>query len=187
MSKLDISAVVLSSRTVTLRIPGVTVLPYVSSFTDATGLFEARMAALRCITTKWFFFLDDDDELPSDYLSVLDECVSAGTVLAYTNEMVGTTLRKSRPYTQQRFINDPLLIHHLAVCDTKAARQAAQRIPRGCYMVENLLFFQVAKQGATYIDRVGYIWNKKNSGLHKHPSLLIGQVQSSTWAARNRE
>ena len=183
---MDISAVILSKAPVSTVLPGVEVVQYVISFTDAAGLLNARLAAIRLVKTKWFFFLDDDDNLPDDYESVLEDCMGAGTVLAYTDELINTRVRKGATYSQDRFIADPLLVHHLAVCDTTATRMAALSIPRGCYMVENLLYFELAKRGATYIDRVGYIWNKKPTGLHKHPSLLIGQVQSSTWAARNR-
>lgn len=187
---MNVSAVVLSSKPVALEIPGVTVVPHVSTFADAAGLLRARLAALQKVKTEWFFFLDDDDELPADYLRVLGRCMAVDTPLAYTDELVRLSdgreqVRRSAPYSQDRHVQDFCLIHHLAVCKTEAARRAARKIPRGTYGVEPLLFFQVAKEGATYIDEVGYIWNK-GSGLNRHPSLLIGLVQSATWAHRNR-
>jgi len=182
---MDVSAVILSAEPVTRAIAGVEVVPFVSQFRDAAGLLDARLASLRAVRTRWFFWLDDDDELPEDYADVLRECCAVGTPLAYTDELVAGRVRKSEPYSQQAFIRNPLLIHHLAVCETTAARRAATLIPRGTYAVENLLFFQVAKQGATYVPRVGYVWNRDSRGLHRHPSLLIGQVQSASWAARH--
>ena len=166
-------------------------VPHVSTFSTAAGLLDARLAALEMIQTEWFFYLDDDDALPENYLSVLDRCMSTGAPLAYTNELIrnedGTErVRKSGPYSQDAHVADFMLVHHLAVCRTEAAKRAAAAIPRGTYGTESLLFFQVAKGGAQWIDEVGYIWSPKATGLRCHPSLLIGHIQSATWAGRNR-
>ena len=188
---MDVTAVILSSKPVTTTIPGVAVVSHVSTFSDAAGLLNARIAALDKVLTERFFFLDDDDVLPDNYLDVLQRCVETGTPVAYTNELVcapdGTgRLRKSGPYSQDAHIADFMLLHHLVLCRTDLAREAAKRIPRGTYGAESLLFFEAAKAGATWVDEVGYIWNRSGSGLSQHHSLLIGHVQSVTWAERNR-
>lgn len=186
---MNISAVILSSKPVKRVIPGVEVVPYYSVFNDAAGLLESRLNALAQVKTEWFFYLDDDDELPEDYAEVLQQCIAAKTPLAYTDELItgdNARLRKSAPYSQDVFIRNPLLVHHLAVCNVNAARRAMYFIPHGTFTVENLLFFQVAKGGATYIPRVGYIWHRKPTGLSNTPNLIIAQVQSSTWAARHK-
>jgi glycosyltransferase involved in cell wall biosynthesis len=185
------TAVVLSNRPVRLALEGVTVMPFMSEFSDAAGLLNARLAALQHVKTEWFFFLDDDDELPADYLRVLERCVSAGTPIAYTDELITAAdgsqrVRKSAAYSEDAFIANQLLIHHLAVCRADAARRAAAVIPRGMYAVENLLFFEVAKGGATYIPEIGYIWHRRDTGLNRHWSLTFGLVQSAAWALRNR-
>lgn len=189
---MSISAVILSAKPVERTIPGCEVVNHVSKFTEAKGLLEARLASLAKIETEWFFWLDDDDELPDDYQRVLDRCMSVREPLAYTDEVItnanGTMhRRRSVPYSQTRHVHDMTLIHHLAVCRTEAALRAAEKIPRGLYAVENLLFFQVAKEGARYVDEVGYIWHRRDTGLNRDPSLLIGLVQSATWAQRNRK
>jgi len=193
MKNSDVTAVILSASLQRARrsIDGVRVLTHVGRFGDAAGLLDARLAALQRVDTEWFFFLDDDDELPPDYLRVLDLCKTAGTPIAYTDEKIahesgGFIVRKSSDYSADKFIANRMLIHHLAVCRTEAALRASSVIPRGTYAVENLLFFEVAKGGATYIPEVGYIWHRRNTGLSRHPSILIGMIQSATWAHRNR-
>lgn len=183
---MNISAVVLSAKPVGMTIPEVSVVGHVSTFSDAAGLLDARLAALEKVTTEWFFFLDDDDELPADYLRVLERCVSAGTPLAYTDELVNGVRRRSAPYSQDAHLKDALLVHHLAVCRTDAALRAARVIPRGCFAVEPLLYWQVAKEGATYIDEVGYSWRRGPAGLSRHPSLTRGLVRAMLWAQENR-
>ena len=189
---MSVSAVILSKRPVSRLIPGVTVVPFVSEFSCARGLLQARLESIKRVQTDSFFFLDDDDELPADYLRVLELCEAVDTPLAYTDELItGQRLtpfvRRSAPYSEDAFIEDPTLIHHLAVCKTDAALRASAVVPRGLFMFENLLWFQVAKEGATYVPEVGYIWNRSATGLSRDPSILTSLVQSSTWAYRHRE
>jgi len=186
-----ISAVVLSAKEVEIAIPGVVVVPHVSVIQNAKELLDARLEALKKVRSEWFFFLDDDDSLPDDYLKILDRCVSVDTPLAYTDELITNAdgslrVRKSAPYSEDAFIRNSTLIHHLAVCRTEAALEAAAKIPRGTYAIENLLFFEVARQGATYIPEIGYIWNRRKTGLNRGPSIVIGLVRSACWANRNR-
>lgn len=187
----DVSAVILSKAPVERVVPGCAVVPFISTFSEARGLLDSRIASLERIDTEWFFWLDDDDELPEDFPRVLAKCLKVKTPLAYTDELVtnadGTAYRRcGQKYSQDAHIDNMTLIHHLAVCKTEVARDAAKRIPRGLYAVENLLFFEVAKQGVTYINEIGYVWHRRKTGLNADPSLLIGLVQSATWAHRNR-
>ena len=193
---MDISAVVLSAKPVTTTLPGIAVVGHVSTFSDAAGLLDSRLAALDKVRTEWFFFLDDDDALPPDYLRVLDRCVSAGAPLAYTDELIRMPAyfdghvpefrRTSGPYSQEAHLQDALLVHHLAVCNTDAALRAARDIPRGTYAVEPLLYWQVAKEGAAYVDEVGYIWQRRKTGLSRHPSLTRGLARAMLWAQEHR-
>lgn len=187
----DVSAVILSKAPVERVVPGCAVVPFISTFSEVKGLLNARIASLEAVDTEWFFWLDDDDELPDDFARVLAKCLKVKTPLAYTDELItnadGTMHRRQgAKYTQDRHIDNMTLIHHLAVCKTEVARAAAKRIPRGMYAVENLLFFEVAKQGATYINEIGYVWHRRKTGLNADPSLTIGLVQSAIWANRNR-
>ena len=188
---LPVTAVVLSAKPVQKRIPGISVAAHVSTFSDAAGLLDARLRALDAVQTEWFFYLDDDDELPADYLDVLAECMDAEEPLAYTNEIIvlpdgAEYVRRSGPYSRQDHLRDCAFIHHLAVCRTAAAREAAGRIPRGMYGVEPLLFGEVAKAGARWVDRIGYVWRRRASGMSKRcPSVSIGMVRSLAWLARS--
>lgn len=181
------TAIVLSKNPVTLTFPGIDVLGCVQSFNTAEGLHSARLNALDRVTTEFCFYLDDDDKLPDDYLSVLDDCMAANVPIAYTNELEvtpdGFHVRVSGPYNQAEHVSKPMLIHHLVVMNTKAAVKAAAQIPRGCFN-EMLLFFQLAKGGAKHIDRIGYIWNR-NDGFHNTFECLLSQVRSASWCARN--
>lgn len=183
---MSITAVILSGRPLVRRIEGVETLVHVSRFADAAGLLDQRMAALQKVKTEWFFYLDDDDTLPPNYRDILTRCVAVDTPLAYTNEQVNDTLWTKAPYTQEAHLKNPLLVHHLAVCRTEAAQKAARVIPRGTFAVEPLLFFQVAKQGATWINETGYLWNRKPTGLSWHPTLTRGLVRALLWAQANR-
>lgn len=186
---MDVSAVVLSAKPVQLLLPGVEVVGHVSRFDDPAGLLDARIASLEKIKTEWFFFLDDDDHLPDDYLRVLDLCIRAGTPLAYTNELIVDQnrqyVRRSGHYSQSAHLMNRTYVHHLAVCRTAAALDAAKFIPRGNYGVEPLLYFQIAKQGATWIDEIGYVWCASGNGLSMHSDMLTAMTSSTIWAGRN--
>lgn len=183
---LAITAVILSPRPIVRRIAGIETSVHVSRFSDAAGLLEQRLAALEKVQTEWFFYLDDDDELPPNYQDILRRCMAVSTPLAYTNERVNDKLRLSEPYSQKAHLRNPLLVHHLAVCRTEAAQKAARVIPRGTFALEPLLYFQVAKEGATWINETGYIWNRKPTGLSYHPTLTRGLVRALLWAQDHR-
>jgi hypothetical protein len=185
----DITAVVLSARDYCPAIPGVTVLAHRSIFKDVAGSLDARLAALERVRTPWFFFLDDDDELPGDYPAILARCMDTDAALSYTRERVidsvsGQTYESfGAPYTPELHVQRPMLLHHLVVCRTQAAREAAARIPRGIYCLEHLLFFEVAKRGANYVDAIGYIWHR-GTGLSRQPKSALGQMRSMMHAQR---
>lgn len=171
---------------------GCRALNHVARFQAGAGYQAAFLDALAKVETEWFFFLDSDDELPGDFSRVLGLCLTTGSPLAYTDEMVtsahGTrTRRVSVPYTQDVHVANAMLLHHLVVCKTRTAHRAAAVIPRGDYTPEHMLFFQAAKEGAKYVPEVGYIWHRRSTGLNAQPLALISQVRSRTWANRNRD
>ena len=182
------TAIVLSAKPVNLLIPGLVVLGCVQQITTAAEMNDARLNAFAHVTTPYCFYLDDDDELPADYLSVLNECRAADVALAYTNELVhgptGEFLRQAKPYDRQAHAQDAMFVHHLALMRTNDAQAAAQTAPRGDYWPEMTMFAQLAAKGAAHIDRVGYVWNKA-SGMHTWPATLVAQVASTAWAHRS--
>jgi hypothetical protein len=187
---MDVSAVILSAKPVTLELPGVTVVAHVSSFSDATGLYAARRAAIARVQTPHFFFLDDDDALPENYLDVLQKCLDANVAVAYTNEAMNQdgVHQVFRPgeYSQDAHVHNFTLVHHLVLCNTDAARRALRNTPHeGEYGFEPMVYFQMAKESVAWVDEIGYIWNK-GTGLSNHHSTLFGMVASATWAHRNR-
>jgi hypothetical protein len=187
----DTTAVVLSISDCCQPPPGVDVLVHLSKITNSAEQQAARFDAVMKVETPWFFFLDDDDELPTNFPGVLDLCKAADVALAYTDETIvhhddgARTVRRSRAYSQSEHLADPMLVHHLVVMRTSAAQAAVKRLPRGHYCPEFMLFWEVAKSGATYIPAVGYIWHKRPDGMHNQPWVSIGQMRSRLWAKDN--
>ena len=179
------TAIVLSANPVTLEIPGVVVLPSVQEIRTVAQLYDVRLAVLSRVRTEFCFFLDDDDELPPDYLGVLDECASHGLPLTYTDELIryqgSESVRKSAPYELALHKRTPMLVHHLALMRTADAVRAAARLPHGSLAVEQPLYMELAKGGAAYVPRVGYIWNRKATGISHWPQMLGAQVRAMHW------
>lgn len=153
--------------------------------TDAGEQLAARFAAVKKVRTKFFFFLDDDDGLPDDYLDVIAECESHDAPVVYTDELVltpmntpvGSVLAKG-PYSRDRHYRNPTLLHHLVLCNTRAAVEAIGHLPRGHYWPEFLLYWELARGGAPYVPRIGYVWNKREGGMHVWSSTVRGQVRA---------
>ena len=182
------TAIILSAKPVALEIPGVTVLPSVQTYTTVAELYDLRREVLGRVTTPFCFYLDDDDELPADYLDVLDECASHDLPLTYTDELIRyqgeETVRKSAPYDLDLHKRTPMLVHHLALVRTADAVQAAARLPLGNLAVEQPLYLELAKGGAAYVPRVGYIWNRSTTGVSHWPQMLGAQVRAMHWCNR---
>ena len=176
------TAIILSADPVTLEIPGVAVLPSVQKISTVSQLYDLRLSVLGRVTTEFCFYLDDDDELPDDYLSVLGECAGHNLPLAYTDELIryrgGESVRKSAPYSLELHKQDVMLVHHLALMRTEDAVRAAKRLPRGPLSVEQPLFMELAKGGAAYVPRVGYVWNRATTGISHWPQMIAAQVRS---------
>lgn len=169
---------------------GVRVLNHCETFTTTEGIHMARRRSLARVETPWCFFLDSDDELTGDAADVIDECISTGAPLAYTDEMVYTlgmsARRDSRAYTQVEHIARPLMLHHLVMMRTEAALDALDVIPAGELWVEMLLYFQIAKRGAVHLPRIGYRWHRGN-GMHRARGILAAQARAAAWCARNKD
>lgn len=183
------TAIVFSRQPVILNIHGVTVLNSIQTISGPEDMLAARLDVLERVVTPWCFYLDDDDELPDDYPSVLDECVAAGKPLAYTNALVrqggAESVLRGAPYSQEAHLKNMMLVHSLAVMRTEEARTTAKTLPRGRYWAEMLLFWQLAKGGAQWLDRVGHIWNR-GDGQNAKPWALESQVRSAIWCANHR-
>lgn len=181
----NITAIVLSARPVARSIPGVTVLPSVQKIASMTQLHDARLNVLHRVTTEFCFYLDDDDELPEDYLAVLHECASHDLPLTYTNELVRYRskehVRVMPPYDRGNHRSTPELVHHLALMRAGDAKKQAERLPRGDFWTEHMLYFALAEHGAAHINRVGYIWNRSESGISHWPQTLTAQIKSRRW------
>lgn len=183
MSK--VSAVVLSASSYRRKWPGLVVQEEVSTFKSTTDACNARFDAVLRVRTPFFFYLDDDDDLPDDYLDVIEECLDTGSDITYTDELVmtemnapvGSVLGKGR-YSREGHYRNPTMLHHLVLCDTRAAQEAVRGLPRGGYWPEFLLYWELARRGAAYVPRVGYVWNRGPGGLHSLPSTSIAQARS---------
>lgn len=188
---MNVTAVVLSKEPYSRQWPGLEVMVHRCAIKSAADQQEARyQAALKVRTSHWFW-LDDDDDLPDDYLSVLGECLALKSPLVYTDEVVRSdSLGDSRTYAgsysqKQHFLN-PLMVHHLALYETAASHAAIWALPKGHFWPEMPLAWEVAKGGAAYLPRVGYIWNRKTgSGMHSWPSTICGKMRARLWCKDN--
>lgn len=198
---MDVTAIILSrhpvSNKVRAQVPaGIHVLNYVSDIRSFKSYQRSWFMAIGEVVTKWFFFLDDDDALPVDFLGVIDQAIGCadrqGAAIVYTNELIvndaGIAVESVKgPYSQETHIKNPTMCHHLVLGRTASARYAMRLLPRGDFMPEPLLYFQMAKDGAVWLDEVGYHWHRKSTGLHRHPAALAAQVASMRWCHANRD
>lgn len=187
---MNVTAVVLSADDVAPFVPGLQVLVHRSVIRDAAEHQRARFDAARRVETSHFFYLDDDDTLPTDYLDVIGECVAAGGALAYTDELQqhpdgSTSVRRSSPYSRDAHLNDPLLVHHLALYRTADAQRAIEALPVGHYYPEFMLSWAVASAGAAYVPRIGYHWYVSGHGLHTLPAISASTTRAMLWCRDN--
>lgn len=182
---MSITAVTLSKTPMAREFAGLEYLNHVSEFSDIEGLLSAYFDAALRVRTEHFFFLDDDDDLPADYLSVLEDCLAAGVALAYTDEQVRTPtqtwVRSPGEYSVSKLLDKPTLLHHLALCRTKDTHEAIGSLPRGLFVMEPYLYSALADRGCAHIPRVGYIWNRGTTGMHRHPSTVRGYSSTLRW------
>lgn len=190
------TAIVLSAKPVTLEIPGVVVLGCTQVLRSPAELHAARLEALARVSTPYCFFLDDDDGLPEDYLSVLEECASKmqakGAAMAYTYEILREAGKEDVRRTTSDYDSDlhavrPMMVHHLVVMETAKAQSVAAALPRGNYWTEHMLYWALGRQGAAAVYRVGYIWSRNPAGFSRDPRVLTAQVLSGRWIAQQRK
>lgn len=155
-------------------------------FSRASHAQAAWLDAIDLVQTPYFFYIDDDDELPQNYLEVLEACARTGAAVSYTDEIVNGERRRRSAYSQQAHLANPCLVHHLVLCETAIARSAAAALPRGDFWPEMQLFWQMAKLGgAAYVPVDGYLWNKRKTGLHTAWFTVFGISNSRHWCAAN--
>lgn len=187
---MSVTAVVLSAKPYMTSWPGLELLVHHSVIRNAADLQRARFEAALQVRTESFFFLDDDDALAPGYLEVLARCEAAAAALTYTDEIVseadGTRqLVMRHAYDRAEHFRRPLDIHHLVLCDTAAARRSIQRLPRGHFAPEVMLYWDLARDGAEYVPGAPYIWNRRTAGMHRWPCTSISQMRALLWAKDN--
>ena len=183
---LPITAVIISSAAVLNKSwHGLeAVVQHLPFYKEPKDLHTARLEALLKVKTTHFFYLDDDDDLPPDYLSVLEDCLSTDKPISYTNEKIITpqgNVEVSTPgaFSSEAYWKNPMLLHHLVLCNTKEALKVAETLPRGEYWTEFLLYWPLTQlAGAHYVPRIGYIWQRRLSGLSKRPRTVVSQMAS---------
>ena len=184
------TAIILSAKPVTLQLEGVVVLPSVQVLNNPAELHNARLAAITRVTTPYCFFLDDDDELPAGYMTVLSRCVAEMVArkvpMAYTDEILrepgkDDVRRCWYEYDSECHRRAPMGVHHLVVMSTPAVQALAAQLPRGNYWTEHMLYWALGRQGAAYVPEVGYIWNRNVAGFSRSPRILAAQSASQRW------
>lgn len=155
-------------------------------FTRAADVQRAWFDAVDLVDTSHFFYIDDDDALPPNYLDVLARCMAADAGIVYTDELIGGERRARGPYSQSAHLKNPTLVHHLVLCETALAREVIRKLPRGHYWPEMMLFWEMAKRGgAVHLPEIGYVWNKREQGLHTAWFTVLGMSNSVSWCAQN--
>lgn len=197
---MNITAIILSrqpiSNKIKAKVPGgVRPLNFVSDIKSFKSYQRSWMMAVAEVATDWFFFFDDDDQLPGNIMDILARAVEMtdreGAALAYTNELIindaGIVVESRKgAYSQDVHIRNPLLCHHLVLCRTSVAKEALLRLPRGDFMPEPMVYFEMAKKGAVWIDEIGYHWHRSAGGLHTHQGATAAQVAAVRWCHANR-
>jgi hypothetical protein len=163
--------------------PGLEVLVHGQEIRNARDHLEAKFNAIRRVETGHFFFLDDDDDLPADYLSVIDDCLALDKPLVYTDELVtdedgSERVISSGPYSRDAHYRNAMLVHHLALYRTADAKAAVDSLPVGHFYPEMLLSWAVAFGGVGYVPRVGYIWHRRAGGLNGQGWATLSQVRT---------
>ncbi len=185
---MSVTALTVSLEPVDRKLAGLeTACLWGRRFSSAADVQAAWLDAIAEVRTDHFFFIDDDDELPENYLEVIDRCVRADAGVAYTDEIAGSERCSSEAYSQARHLERPMLLHHLVVCRTDVAREALKHIPRGHFWPEMQLFWTMAAlAGAAHIPEIGYLWNRTPGGLHRRWFTVLGVSRSRAWCAHNR-
>jgi len=156
------------------------------NFSRAKHVQLAWFDAIKLVKTPYFFFIDDDDHLPSNYISVLQKCKDANTAIAYTDEYVADEYRARDKYSQANHLANPTLAHHLVLCNTSIANEAIRNLPLGEFWPEMMLYWEMAKLGgASYIPEIGYHWNRGPTGLHKQWFTVLGMHNTIQWCKQN--
>lgn len=186
----SVTAIILSRDPVSAKFKSqvpkdVVPLNFISDIKSFQSYQRSWFMAIQEVQTEWFFFLDHDDRLPPGFSEILDRLIqtTGPAAIGYTNEMlindagVATELKKE-PYSPEAHIKNPTLCHHLVLGRTAIAQQVIQECPRGHFMPEMMVYFQMAKKGAIWLDEVGYLWHRSQSGMSYWPSALAAQVAS---------
>jgi hypothetical protein len=185
----QVTALTICNRPYARRFEGVeTAVLAGRNIRSAADAREAWFASVVLVQTPYFFWVDDDDSLPLDYLDVLHDCLRAGAPIAYTDELVTGVragLRRSGAYSREAHLANPMMLHNLVLCRTDAALEVLHTLPVGHYWPEMLLFWALARGGAAYVPRVGYVWNRRADGLGSRPEASLSQMRSALWCKAN--
>lgn len=195
----SVTAIILSRDPVSAKFKSqipkdVVPLNFISDIKSFQSYQRSWFMAVMEAQTEWFFFLDHDDRLPPGFSEVLDRllAITGLGAVGYTNEIlindagVPTELKKG-PYSQEAHLKNPTLCHHLVLGRTAVAKQVIQECPRGHFMPELMVYFQMAKRGAIWLDETGYLWHRSQGGMSYWPSALAAQVASIRWCQQSMQ
>ena len=165
---------------------------YAADICDLESLHAARLDALEKVDTEFCAYIDRDDDLPNNTQEQLPRLINAmrqqDAALGYTDYLQrtheGETVVRPGVYVWAKHMTQTTLIHQLAVMRTKAAQKIAKRLPRGLYWTEFLLHAKLAQKPSVYFPEIGYVYNRKNVGMHAHKDIITAQKNSLQWHLR---
>lgn len=188
---MEITAVVLSPKAVSLAWDNWQTLNHVRAFESLEELHYNRLQALYAVNTEYMAYIDWDDALPDDQAihtaSILHSMNATGTHLVYCDwlekRISGSRVCRPGPYNRKRHLANPRTMHQLVVVRTEEARRVAKQLPKnGLWHTEFLLYYAMcALQEPLYYPHIMYHWVRSPEGLHNHRNIVAAQEQSREW------
>lgn len=180
-----VTAITLSAKPAACTYVGLSYLNPVQTIKSCSDYRDAFYGAITQVKTPYFFFLDDDDNVPDDYLSVLEDGLAKNAAVVYTDEVRRfkgeEVIYRPGEYAADKHLANPAMLHHLVLCQTSSAKNALNHMPKGQYWPEMPLYFDLAQDSAAYIPRIGYHWHRSDAGLSSTADIAIGQMRSRIW------
>lgn len=185
-----ITAVILTPLKINFSEPDWTALQHISTFSGLEGLHQARIDSFEKVKTPYCMWVDDDDELPVGSLELFHRLIALmqarNYAIGYTDSIVRINGKPDRrdapgPHKPVKHYTSANYLHKAVVMRTADALSQARALPKGLYWTECMIYSALARGGAAYIPEVGYVWNKKEAGMHRHEQIDTAQYAAMHW------
>jgi hypothetical protein len=185
-----ITAVILTPQKIHFPEHDWKVYQHISIFSGLEGLHQARIDSFEKVNTPYCMWVDDDDELPAGSLELFHRLIALmqarSYAIGYTDSIVRTDGKPDQldapgPHKLVKHYTSSNYLHKAVVMRTTDALKQARALPKGLYWTESMIYSVLARDGAAYIPEVGYVWNKKEVGMHRHAQMGVAQRAALDW------